>query len=300
VANLAGRYAAAMALGHIAFKSIDPAFAQRCLQAGIEVYALGRAKEGYQQGNSYKEPYRYEETTWTDDMEWGAAALYRVTGEKHYLEEARRYARLAASESWMGQEQTRHYQYYPFMNTGHFMLYDLVDREFQRLLAQYYRDGIERCIRTGQKNPYRAGVPFIWCSNNLMVALVTQCLLYERMTGDRQYHAFMVRQRDWLLGRNPWGTSMFTDIPAGGVYPHQPHLMTTWLTHRSVRGGLVDGPIYERIFKTQLGVRIQQPDAFAEFQSELAVYHDDHGDYVSNEPTMDGTASAILMWALSN
>jgi hypothetical protein len=300
VANLAGRYAAAMALGQIAFKKIDPAFARKCLQAGVEVYALGRAKEGYQQGNSVLAPYRYEETTWADDMEWGAAALYRVTGEKHYLEEAKHYAKLAASESWMGQEQTKHYQYYPFMNTGHFMLYDLVDRETQSLLAQYYRDGIERCIRMGQKNPYRAGVPFIWCSNNLMVALVTQCLLYERMTGDLQYHAFMVRQRDWLLGRNPWGTSMFTDIPDGGVYPHQPHLTTTWLTHRSVRGGLVDGPIYERIFKTQQGVSIRQPDPFAEFQSELAVYHDDHGDYVSNEPTMDGTASAILMWALSN
>ncbi len=300
VANLAGRYAAAMALGQMAFKKLDPAFAQKCLKAGLEVYALGKAKEGAQQGNSYKEPYRYEETTWADDMEWGAAALYRVTGEKHYLEDAKRYAKLAASESWMGQEQTKHYQYYPFMNTGHFMLYDLVDPEFQKVLAQYYREGIERCIRMGQKNPYRAGVPFIWCSNNLMVALVTQCLLYERMTGDMQYHDFMVRQRDWLLGRNPWGTSMFTDIPAGGVYPHQPHLTTTSLTKRSIRGGLVDGPIYERIFKTQLGVRIKQPDPMAEFQSELAVYHDDHGDYVSNEPTMDGTASAILMWALSN
>ena len=66
-------------------------------------------------------------------MEWGAAALYRVTGEKHYLEDAKRYAKLAASESWMGKDQTKHYQYYPFMNTGHFMLYDLVDRKTQQL-----------------------------------------------------------------------------------------------------------------------------------------------------------------------
>jgi endoglucanase len=300
VSNLAGRYAAAMALGYSAFKDLDGAFARKCLQAGVEVYALGRGKEGSQQGNSCKEPYRYEETTWADDMEWGAATLYRVTGGKHYLEEAKRYAQLAASESWMGQEQTRHYQYYPFMNAGHFTLYESVDPKLRKLLAQYYREGIERCVRMGERNPYRAGVPFIWCSNNLMVALVTQCLLYERMTGDTRYHGFMVRQRDWLLGRNPWGTSMFTEIPAGGIYPRQPHLTTTWLTKRSIRGGLVDGPVYERIFKSQLGVHIQQPDPFADFQSELAVYHDDHGDYVSNEPTMDGTASAILMWALSN
>jgi endoglucanase len=30
------------------------------------------------------------------------------------------------------------------------------------------------------------------------------------------------------------------------------------------------------------------------------VYHDDVQDYSSNEPTMDGTASAILLWALCN
>ena len=34
-----------------------------------------------------------------------------------------------------------------------------------------------------------------------------------------------------------------------------------------------------------------------QFQDERAVYHDDIHDYSTNEPTMDGTASAILMWA---
>jgi hypothetical protein len=60
----------------------------------------------------------------------------------------------------------------------------------------------------------------------------------------------------------------------------------------------VDGPVYERIFNTLKGVTLSQADAYAPFQSELAIYHDDTSDYSSNEPTMDGTASAILMWAL--
>jgi endoglucanase len=29
------------------------------------------------------------------------------------------------------------------------------------------------------------------------------------------------------------------------------------------------------------------------------VYHDDIHDYSTNEPTMDGTASAVLLWAVS-
>ena len=297
IANLAGRYAAAMALTHQVWKK-DPAlrpFAERCLQAGIEVYELGRAQEGVQQGNSYRAPYRYEETTWADDMEWGAAELYRATRKSRYLKEAKHYARLAASESWMGQEQTGHYQYYPFMNVGHFRLYDLVDRRFKKELAGYYREGIERCLVAGARNPYRIGVPFIWCSNNLTVALATQCLLYEKMTGDPRYRDFADKQCDWLLGRNPWGYTMFTEI--GTVSPKDTHLMTMQITQRQVRGGLVDGPVYDRIFKSLRGVSITEPDPLAAFHGP-AVYHDDYHDYSTNEPTMDGTASAILLWSL--
>src|SRR5215207_6956362 len=300
VANLAGRYAAAMALGHQVWKG-DPRgreFARRLLRAGVEVYELGKAKEGVQQGNSYGAPYRYEETTWADDMEWGAAELYRATGERRYLKDAARYARMAASESWMGKEQTGHYQFYPFMNVGHFRLYGVANRGLRAELAAYYREGIERCVGAGSKNPYGVGVPFIWCSNNLVAALATQCLLYERMTGDRRYRRFAAAQGDWLLGRNPWGVSTFTGLPPGGVSPKDPHLFTNALLKREVRGGLVDGPVYRRIFQSLKGVGISEPDPLAAFQDELAVYHDDIKDYSTNEPTMDGTASAILLWAL--
>jgi hypothetical protein len=88
---------------------------------------------------------------------------------------------------------------------------------------------------------------------------------------------------------------MFTGI--GSVFPRDVHLMTTHLTGRNVRGALVDGPVYERIFKSLKGVTIREPDPLAEFQGP-AVYHDDWQDYSSNEPTMDGTASAILMFVL--
>jgi endoglucanase len=300
IANLAGRYAAAMALACQIWKD-DPRmapFAERCLQAGIEVYQLGRAQEGVQQGNSYHSPYHYAETTWADDMEWGAAELYHATRKRQYYDDARRYAKIIQAESWMGKEETGHYQYYPFVNLGHFALWESADWKLKKELADYYREGIEACLAMGRKNPYRIGVPFIWCSNNLTVALATQIILYERMSGDLTYHAFLGKQRDWLLGRNPWGTSMFTGIPAGGVYPHDVHLQTTKMTKRPVRGGLVDGPVYNRIFKSLTGVTITEPDPMAAFQDDRAVYHDDIGDYSTNEPTLDGTASAVLLWAL--
>lgn len=297
VANLAGRYAAAMALAYQVWKD-DPRgkeFAARCLQAGREVYALGQKQEGVQQGNSVRAPYRYEETTWADDMEWGAAELARATGEPRFVEDGKRYARLAATDTWMGREQTKHYQYYPFFNVGHYRLHALVDPAFQRELAGYYRAGLAACAAAARSNPYRIGVPFIWCSNNLVVALVTQGALYESMSGDGAYRELTARHRDWLLGCNPWGTTMFTQV--GRVFPTDVHLQTTKLTKRTVAGGLVDGPVYERIFKSLRGVAITEPDPLAAFQDSRAVYHNDFQDYSTNEPTMDGTAAAVLMWA---
>lgn len=45
----------------------------------------GQKQEGYQQGNSFGAPYRYEENTWADDMEWAAAELYKCTGKNNIL-----------------------------------------------------------------------------------------------------------------------------------------------------------------------------------------------------------------------
>jgi len=301
IANLAGRYAAAMALAHQTWKE-DPglrAYAMRCLQAGIEVYRMGKRQEGFQQGNSYGAPYRYNEDTWADDMEWGAAELYRSTGASEYRADAERYAQLIGSTSWMGLDTAGHYQYYPFMNLGHFALHESAGQQLGRLLEGYYRDGLEKCREKAERNPYRIGVPFIWCSNNLVVALASQARLYERMSGDPAYRPLADAQLDWLFGRNPWGTSMFTGFPEGGTFPRDPHLITTNLTGRTVRGGLVDGPVSAGIFRSLKGVSLSRPDPFALFQCEQAVYHDDLKDYSTNEPTMDGTASAILLLALA-
>ena len=302
MANLAGRSAAAMARASLIWRDAlhDPVYADKCLAAAQSLYRMGKESEGYQQGNSYGAPYRYTEDTWADDMEWGAAELYMATGDSLYLEDAVRYARMASDISWMPYDTAEHYQYYPFVKPGHFVLHGLVEGPFRDTLAGYYRSGIEACLVRAERNPYRIGIPFIWCSNNLLTGLITQIILYEKMTGDLSYHRFLVEQRDWLFGRNPWGTSMFTGIPQGGEYPVDVHTSIWALTGKEVAGGLVDGPVYGTIFRSLSGLLLTGPDEFSEVQNEYVVYHDDIGDYSTNEPTMDGTAGAILMmvrWA---
>ena len=299
LSNLAGRSAAAMALAARIWREEldDPLFAGRCLEAAKTLYLLGKEKEGFQQGNSYGAPYRYGEETWADDMEWGAAELYKTTGESSYLEDAKRYARMAGTVSWMPLDTAEHYQYYPFINMGHYALHGAVEDSFRDTLSAYYRAGIESCLKRAGRNPFGIGIPFIWCSNNLLTSLITQVILYEQMTGDNRYAGFLLEQRDWLFGRNPWGTSMFTGIPEGGEYPVDVHTSVWALMGLEVSGGLVDGPVYGTIYRSLKGLHLDAPDEFAAVQNPFVVYHDDMGDYSTNEPTMDGTAGAILMMA---
>ena len=91
---------------------------------------------------------------------------------------------------------------------------------------------------------------------------------------------------------------MFEGIPQGGEYPEDTHLPTVQILKKQVRGGLVDGPIAASTYKGLIGLTLSQPDEFADFQTDQVVYHDDVGDYSTNEPTMDGTADAILMMAM--
>ncbi|AGA78289.1 glycoside hydrolase family 9 protein [Echinicola vietnamensis] len=303
VANLAGRCAAALALAaRIWAEDLnDTVLAATYRKASQSLYALGRKQEGYQQGNSYSAPYRYNESTWADDMEWGAAELFKTTGEKEYLVQAKAYAlKSNTADSWTVVDSTDHYRLYPFINMGHFVLHDLVDDDFKKKLEGYYQAGIEYTLKRASKNPFQVGVPFIWCSNNLMTGLITQMILYEKMSGSKRYKGYLARQRDWLFGRNPWGTSMFTGLPVNGESPEAVHTSLFVLLGLKIPGGLVDGPVYTAIYDNLLGLHLQEPDEFAEFQNEKVVYHDDSGDYSTNEPTMDGTAGAILMmthWA---
>ena len=105
------------------------------------------------------------------------------------------------------------------------------------------------------------------------------------------------RQRDWLLGRNPWGTSMFTGIPNDGEHPQDVHTSVWALTRENPKAGLVDGPVLQSIYSQLKGIRLYESDEFEHLQNDYVVYHDDIGDYATNEPTMDGTAGAVFWMA---
>lgn len=290
IASTAGKFASCFALGAEVLKDFYPDYAKEIAGKADDAYQHGVAHPGACQTAPGGAPYFYEEDNWADDMELAAAQLYTTTGKPEYLNEAVQYGRMEPVTPWMGADSARHYQWYPFMNVGHYLLSNVKDKRINAEFRRNLRTGIERVYENAQNSPFLYGIPYIWCSNNLTTAMVTQCRLYRETTGDKQYAEMEAALRDWLFGCNPWGTSMIVGLPAWGDTPVEPHSSYLTLGLGTTPGGLVDGPVYGSIFGGLIGVTITEPDAYAKFQSNLVVYHDDFSDYSTNEPTMDGTA----------
>jgi hypothetical protein len=288
--STAAKFSSAFALGSQIYKTIDQNFSKLLSTKSSSAYLFALKKPGVTQTASVKSPYIYAEDNWVDDMELAASWQRKQ-------EEALKYAQQEPITPWLGDDTAKHYQWYPFINLGHYELAKQLKGKQRDTITNYYKKGIEKVWNKAKGNAFYRGVPFIWCSNNLTASFAIQCYWYKELTADRQFDELEQANFDWLFGCNPWGTSMVYGLPSWGDTPVDPHSAFTHLGNYPIDGGLIDGPVYGNIYKNLIGITLYNPDEYAEFQSELVVYHDDYGDYSTNEPTMDGTASLIYLLA---
>ena len=291
IASTAGKFASAFARASKVLKEEDPAMAASLEKKARAAFDYGLEHPGACQTAPGTAPYFYEEDNWTDDMELAAIELFNLTGEKEYIDHAVSFGKMEPVTPWMGSDTARHYQWYPFVNMGHpgIARHETNNKTF----LAYMKRGLDTIRIRAEKNPFYVGIPFIWCSNNLVAGFITQAHLYAEITGDDSYAELEAAHRDWLFGCNPWGTSMIVGLPENGDYPEKSHSSYV-VKGGQVSGGLVDGPVYPTIFASHSKyVGLTGEDPYAMFQTSMASYHDDIGDYTSNECTMDGTACLV-------
>lgn len=300
--SIVGKYASCFALGSKILAPYYPELAARIGEKAEDAYKLGVRKPGFSQTASVRSPYIYEETNWVDDMELGAYELYRKTNNRSYLKDAVAYGRQEPTTPWMGSDTARHYQWYPFMNIGHYRLASEAKNRSREEFVAYLKKGIDTVYQRAihgepVQQAFLYGIPSIWCSNNLTTAMLTQCILYRQLTNDSTYIDMESSLRDWLLGCNPWGVCMIVELPGAKCYPTQPHSFMISEKIGNTTGGLVDGPVYQGIFNSLRGVNMEGGINYMRYQPNVMVYHDSTNDYSTNEPTMDGTACLIFPFA---
>lgn len=309
--STAAKFASAFGLGNLIFHSIDSTYSDLLFRKSYSSFYYSKKKDGVTQTVSVRAPYIYAEDNWVDDMELAWASITNMQKKRgidcgNFFDGMMYYPLKEPITPWLGKDTANHYQWYPFINVGHYetgkILKNLSSwqkrfgKDYNTIIS-FYKQGINLVWNKAKQNAFYRGVPFIWCSNNLTVSFAIQCYWYKQLTNDKQFEELEQANFDWLFGCNPWGTSMVYGLPSWGDTPVDPHSAFTHLKNYPIDGGLVDGPVYTSIFKNLIGLTLYNKDEYAPFQSELAVYHDDYGDYSTNEPTMDGTASLIYLLA---
>ena len=308
--STAGKFASAFGLGSQIYKEIDKRFDSILIDKFNSSLHFADLKKGVTQTASVRSPYIYAEDNWADDLELAMTVLGNLQKESirkteaSYLHltpgaylEAVKFSKIEPITPWLGMDTAKHYQWYPFINIGHYELAKQIKDWQKDTVIGYYKEGIQRVWNKAKSNAFYRGIPFIWCSNNLTTSFAIQCYWYRELTGDKTFSELEQANFDWLFGCNPWGTSMVYGLPSWGDTPADPHSAFTHLKNYPIDGGLVDGPVYGSIYKDLIGIQLKDADEYETFQSNLAVYHDDYGDYSTNEPTMDGTASLIYLLA---
>ena len=300
VASVAGKFSSTFALGAQLFKDLDPKMAKIMQTKAVQAFNFGEEFPGNTQTACLVSPYFYEEDSYVDDLELAAATLAEFTGLPEWAKKADYWGDLEPVTPWMEngiRGEYHHYQWYPFINLGHFLQAKSANEKTAAKYQKFMRMGLDEIMAKGANDPFMHGIPYLWCSNNLTSAAVTYARLYNIASGDTSYLELEMALRDWLLGCNPWGTTMIVGYPADADYPNEPHSSYVMVNNDIPYGGLIDGPVDRALFMERAGQALTKEDEFALLNTGAAVYHDDIGDYASNEPTMDGSAGLTYYFA---
>ena len=186
--STAAKFASAFALGASIFSKADELYSKKLTQKAFSAMSYAQLKLGVTQTASVKSPYIYAEDNWVDDMELALAKIGKITGYgAKSLDSAYYYAMQEQVTPWLIADTAKHYQWYPFINLGHYELAKQSSGDRKRELIDYYKQGITHVWNRAKNNAFYRGVPFVWCSNNLTVAFAMQCMstlaIVKRETG---------------------------------------------------------------------------------------------------------------------
>jgi endoglucanase len=320
--NLAGRVSAAFAVAAQVDAKSHPARARAELAEAAQIF--GRAKTNHVTNADIVTalPYAfYPESAWRDDMELGATELARAAFALH---DPRAQKWLGTATYW-GRSYLAHeagndtLNLYDDSAVAHADLIaairahatDASVRRVAPLLVADLRGQLERGVRHAALDAFGAGGnkdDFDVASHTF--GLVATAALYHRVTGSHAFDGYATSQRDWVLGANPWGTSLM--IGVGTTYPACPQHVVANLSgsitgHGNVlRGAVVNGPNDAGLFSDGLGDFFGEGktcpangvDRYAAFTGHGSEYVDDVRSWQTVEPALDFTATAALAFSL--
>ncbi|GBD87466.1 endoglucanase D precursor [bacterium BMS3Abin03] len=274
--NQIGIFSAVMALASKIWsdKFFDNDFANKYLTAAIQKYSVINKVADID-----SVPGFYKENSYYGKLALGAIELYNATGITNYLNDAITFGDSAKTDFW--------WSWGDINSLAHYKISKVEPR-----FSAYILDNLKEFNSKKNKSLFNEAFDFKWGTTTSLMGIVLQAILYKNLAGSSNYDSLMIFERDYLLGRNPWGISFITGI--GTAYPLHPHHQIAYFNNGRIPGAVVGGPANRSIFK-DYDFEIAD-DRYALFNNDMVEYNDDRNDFISNEPTIFGNSTAIFVF----
>jgi hypothetical protein len=275
--NTIGIYAAALSIAARIWKEkfYDDDFSSRCLNAAENIYSIRNDVQDID--STYSKAYL--EKSFDGKLALGAIELYITTKNKKYLSEAIEYGKNAKSDFW--------WSFSDINSLAHYKI-----AKFKPEFANYIYQNLIHSKNRSDTLCFNEGLGYSWGTTNSLLGISLQAILYKRLIGSNEFDSLFTFQRDYILGRNPWGLSFIYNI--GSKFPKHLHSQIAYFYNGYLPGALSAGPAPIDIIN-QYTIKRKNFE-FDMFNSDNVKYYDDVMDYITNEPTIVGNATAIFVF----
>lgn len=275
--NLIGIYVATMSLASRIWRDVVKydEFADQCLKLAENYYSLRDAVPDIATSGTGV----YVDQNYEGKMALGAVELFSTTGRNNVLDEAVTYADAAQSDYW--------WSWGDINILAHYKL-----SKYDNKYIEFLKNNLVHFSQTADSTIFGRGVEVSWGTNHAILGVTLQNILYSKISNDRSFNSLAIKQRDYILGRNPWGVSFISGF--GETRTENFHHQVAYFNNGKLPGALAAGPIPKSILN-DYEIEFEKRDRFAKFQTKEVVYIDDRMDYISNEPTISSNATAIFV-----
>ncbi len=275
--NLIGIYSAALALGAKIWveKFSYYAFSDKCLNTSIKFYDIRNDVPDIDSSGTGV----YVDKSYLGKLALAAIELYNVTKQQKYYKDALRYGNLAGSDYW-----------WSWGDINAFADYKIA--KYRSQFANKIEENLKRFKSLYENNLFGEGAGLYWGSNNTLLGIALQNVLWKKLTHKTTYDSMAVIQRDFILGRNPWGISFVYNF--GTNFTKSFHHQVAYFNSGKLPGGFAAGPVNKTVLDSS-GIKFELPDKYKKFQTKECYYRDDRMDFITNEPTISANATAIFV-----
>lgn len=277
--NTIGIYVASLALAARIWKEkfYDDEFSNKCLTVAENIYSIRNSVPDID--SSYSNVYT--EKSYEGKLALAAIELYNTTKDKRYLNDAIIYGKAAASDFW--------WSYGDFNSLAHYKI-----AQYQPEFSKYIYNNLISSKNRIDTLIFKEGLNYSWGTTNSLLGISLQTILYKRLTGSSEFDQLNSFQIDYILGRNPWGISFIYNI--GSKFPNHLHSQIAHFNKGYLPGALSAGPAPTSIINQY---KIDRKNfSYDKFNTNDVKYFDDEMDYITNEPTLVGNATALFVFGI--